>query len=85
MILITPSIDENIFTVVMELVQRGLIPVVIIIDQSSFGGDAQASILEEKLTRQGVMAFVIKAGDHIKPALESPKFILDKHMIYKKI
>jgi uncharacterized protein (DUF58 family) len=85
MILITPSIDENIFTVVMELVQRGLIPVVIIIDQSSFGGDAQASILEEKLTRQGVMAFVIKAGDHIKTALESPKFILDKHMIYKKI
>lgn len=85
MILITPSNDEKLFTVVMELVQRGLIPVVILIDQSSFGGDAEASVLEERLTRQGVMTFTIKAGDQIKSALESPKYVLDKHMINKRV
>lgn len=85
MILITPSNDEKLFTVVMELVQRGLIPVVILIDQSSFGGEAEASVLEEKLTRQGVMTFTIKADDQLKSALESPKYILDKHMIYKRV
>lgn len=85
MILITPSSDEKILTVVMDLIQRGLIPVVILIDQSSFGGDDSPLLLEEKLTRQGVMAFRISAGDNIKSALENPQYILDKHMIYKRV
>lgn len=85
MILITPSDDEKLLTVVLELIQRGLMPVVILIDQSSFGGEGQASILEQKLVNQGVMTFSISAGDTIKSALERPKYILDKHMIYKRV
>ncbi|MFN2302876.1 MAG: DUF58 domain-containing protein, partial [Anaerolineales bacterium] len=39
-ILISPSADKKVSTVVMELIQRGLMPVVILIDRGSFGGAA---------------------------------------------
>jgi len=85
MILITPSTDDKLMTVVMDLIQRGLIPVVILIDQSSFGGETDASDLEEKLSRQGVLTFRIMEGENIKSALESPKYILDSHMMYRGV
>ena len=84
-ILITPSGNEKLLTVAMELIQRGLIPVVILIDQSSFGGDEDVSLLEEKLNRHGIMTFKISVGDQIRTALESPKYIVDKQMIYKRV
>lgn len=85
LILITPSSDEKLLTVVMDLIQRGLMPVVILIDQSSFGGEEDVSSLEEKLTNQGILTFVIKAGDHLKTALESPKYIVDERMVYRRV
>jgi len=74
MILITPSNNEKLLTVVMDLIQRGLMPVVILIDQRSFGGEEDVSILEEKLTAQGIMTFVVKAGDDLSSVLASSKF-----------
>jgi DNA-directed RNA polymerase subunit K/omega len=37
-ILITPETNEQILTITMELIHRGLIPVIILIDPSGFGG-----------------------------------------------
>jgi uncharacterized protein (DUF58 family) len=84
-ILLTPSDDEKLLTVVMELVQRGLLPVVILIDQSSFGGEGDVSVIEKKLKMQGILTFVIRAGDDLKTLLGSSKFILHEQWIYRKV
>jgi uncharacterized protein (DUF58 family) len=82
-ILITPSSDEKMMTVVMELVQRGLMPVVILLDRSSFGGQEESSVLEVELTNHGILTFVIHHGDDIKKVLETRK-LLDERMIFKR-
>jgi uncharacterized protein (DUF58 family) len=83
-ILLTPSNDEKIFITVVELIQRGLMPVVILIDQASFGGEGDASLLELKLNNHGILNFVISEGDTLKTALETPQYLLDERMIYHK-
>ena len=77
-ILITPSTDDKIFSVVLELIQRGVIPVVILIDQVSFGGTQEINDLESKLVTRGILTFIVKNGDSLKSALENPKTKLEK-------
>lgn len=81
-ILITPSSEEKIMTVVMELIQRGLIPVVILIDQTSFGRKLSTFDLESALISHGILTFIIKEGDDIKQVLESPQFAFTRKFIY---
>jgi hypothetical protein len=85
MILITPSNDEKLLTVVMDLIQRGLMPVVILIDQSSFGGEEDVSMLEDKFTAQGIMTFVVRYGDDLSKALGSSKFTIDSRIMYRRV
>jgi uncharacterized protein (DUF58 family) len=85
MILITPSNDEKLLTVVMDLIQRGLMPVVILIDQSSFGCEEDVSLLEEKFTAQGIMTFVVRYGDDLSKALGSSKFTIDSRIMYRRV
>lgn len=83
-ILITPSTDENILIMVMDVLERGLMPVVILIDQASFGGDQKAPDLEKRLIGQGILVFVVYEGDDLKTVLETPKFSFNKRFIIRR-
>jgi len=72
-VVITPSADEKIITVVMEMLHRRLTPVVILIDQVSFGGNEDVSKLELTLVDRGILTFVVREGDNLKEVLESPR------------
>jgi len=80
-ILISPSSDEKILTVVMELIQRGLIPVVIMIDQMSFGGKNDSKPLQSKLINRGVLTFITKEGDDIRTVLENPNVAFSSRLM----
>jgi uncharacterized protein (DUF58 family) len=84
-IIITPSSDRQLMTVVMDLIQRGLMPVVILIDQLSFGGNSALNDLENQLNNHGILTILIKEGDDIKTRLESPRVTLDTRMIYRNL
>ena len=75
-ILITPSSDEKLMEVVIELLQRKIMPVVILLDSSSFGGNGGEKQLENQLFQKGVYTITIKAGDDLKTILENPKQVI---------
>ncbi len=81
-ILISPSSEENILTGVMELIQHGLIPVVVLIDQVSFGGKIESTLLQTKLINRGILTFLIREGDDIKTVLENPNVTYYSRMFY---
>jgi uncharacterized protein (DUF58 family) len=81
-ILITPSREEKILTVIMELIQRGLLPVVILIQTASFGSEKSTSDLESMLVNRGILTFVVREGDDIKSVLESPKVFFNRQNIF---
>jgi len=76
-ILITPSAEEQILTVVMELLQRKVMPVVIFIDAASFGEAESSKELSLILANRGIMSFLIREGDDIRSILESPQSSLN--------
>ncbi len=84
-ILISPASDDQMMTVVMELVQRGLMPVVILLDRSSFGGEEDTSRLEGMLANHGILTFIIREGDDLRFVLENPKSLLDARLIFHKV
>ena len=84
-IIITSSSELRLMTVVMELIQRGLMPVVILIDQVSFGGKDSPEELENRLMNHGILTFSVREGDDLKTRLESPHVTLDTRMIYKNL
>lgn len=74
-ILITPATDKQILTITMDLIQRGLIPVFILIDPESFGGIGSSDDIANQLTNHGIFYYVIREGDQIKSVLEAPQAI----------
>lgn len=82
-ILITPSTDEKILTAVMELIQRGLMPVVVLIDPSSFGSLESTHEIEAQLVNRGILTFVIHHDDDIKSVLETPRVSFDERVILR--
>jgi uncharacterized protein (DUF58 family) len=82
-IIITPSSDLRLMTVVMELIQRGLMPVVILIDASSFGGETGHTDLESRLVNHGILTYSFQEGDAIKTKLETPHMAVDTRLIYR--
>ncbi len=82
-ILITPSTDEKILTAVMELIQRGLMPVVVLINPSSFDVHESTDEIEAQLVNHGILTFVIHQGDDIKSVLETPRVSFDERVILR--
>ena len=82
-LLITPTTDEKILTISMEMIHRGLIPVLILIDRSSFGGVESADEISAKLSNHGVINFVVQEGDDIKTVLETPQAMFDPRYIVR--
>jgi len=60
-------------SVVMDLIQRGLMPVIILIDPASFGAEEDISDLETALVNRGVLTFVVREGDNLQAVLESAR------------
>jgi uncharacterized protein (DUF58 family) len=83
-LLITPSTDETILTITMGLIHRGLIPVIILIDPASFGGEVHAAGIAKQLTNQGVITFVIHQGDDVQSILESPQVLYDRRFVFRR-
>lgn len=77
-ILITPSSDDKLMTVVLELVQKGIVPVVILLDSKSFGGDFPENHLGNSLFQSGIHSITVRAGDDLKTILENPKKVLSR-------
>jgi uncharacterized protein (DUF58 family) len=69
-ILITPSTQNTVVFAANELAQRGLRPVVVLIDPASFGGVKGADELQGVLMNQGINTFRIAFNDNIKMILE---------------
>jgi len=83
-ILVTPSHDDEIIKLVIALIERGLLPVVVLIDQASFGGVGEYTSLESRLVDYGILTFVIKYGEDLRASLESPQLSLDARLFYSK-
>lgn len=82
-LLITPATDEKILTLTMELIHRGLIPVLILIDQLSFGGLHRADDIASQLSSHGVITIVIREGDDLKAVLEKPQVMFDQRFMFQ--
>jgi uncharacterized protein (DUF58 family) len=80
-VLITPETEEKILTITMELIHRGLIPVIILIEPSTFGASQGSSDLAQRLSDQGVITFVIHEGDDIKAVLETPQPVVNRRFM----
>lgn len=83
-VLITPSANEEIIKLVIALLERGLVPVVILIDQASFGGEGDYASLEANLVRYGILTFLIKYGEDLGASLESPKIAINERTLYSR-
>ena len=68
--MITPSTDKGVALVANELVQRGMHPVTILIDPSSFGADRKSTDLEQLLKEQGISTVRVSKDDNFKAILE---------------
>jgi hypothetical protein len=69
-ILITPSVQNTIVFAANELAQRGLRPVVVLVDPASIGGVKGSDELQAVLMNQGINTFRIAYNDNIKIILE---------------
>lgn len=83
-ILITPSAEDKILIVVMELIQRGLMPVVVLINPISFGGEQDTAALESRLINRGILTFIAREGDNLKTILETQKLGFDERIIFRR-
>jgi uncharacterized protein (DUF58 family) len=83
-ILITPSHDDEIIKLVIALLERGLLPVVVLIDQASFGGVGDYRTVESRLVGFGILTFFIKYGEDLPANLKSPQLSLDARLFYSK-
>jgi uncharacterized protein (DUF58 family) len=68
-ILITPSVQPQIAIIVDYLVQRGLRPIIILLDSNSFGGIYGTDDLAFKIRALGVPVRVVRNGDDMDAAL----------------
>jgi uncharacterized protein (DUF58 family) len=71
-VLITPSTSTQVALVVDFLIQRGLRPIVVILDATTFGGRFDSSQLVESVRLLGVPARVVKNGVDLSSALSDP-------------
>jgi uncharacterized protein (DUF58 family) len=69
-VLITPSTQNTVVFAANELAQRGMRPVVVLIDAASFGGIKGSDELQIVLMNQGITTYRICNNDNIKLILE---------------
>lgn len=70
-VLITPAIDTQIINTAIEIQRRGILPIVILIDKSTFEVTSQIRELESNLIALGIQVIRISLGDDLKSCLET--------------
>jgi hypothetical protein len=68
-IIITPSVQLQIALIVDYLVQRGLRPIIILLDSESFGGLYGSDDLAFKIRSLGVPVRIVRNGDDLEVSL----------------
>ena len=69
MIVVTPSMDDDVALAVDLLVQRGLRPVVVLIEAASFGGVTGSRELSHAIRGAGVPVCQVGNGDDLSTVL----------------
>jgi len=59
LILITPSVDEAWLRALGLLLRRDIIPTVLLLDSSSFGGEGDVGFVQQMLAKQGITYYRI--------------------------
>jgi uncharacterized protein (DUF58 family) len=68
-VLITPETDPGLLTVVRQLDRRGLLPILVLVDASSFGGDQGTAGLASGAQRMGFVVRLVRRGDNLGQTL----------------
>jgi uncharacterized protein (DUF58 family) len=68
-IIVTASVEQEVALAADLLSQRGLRPVVVLLDAASFGGRSGTRSLEDAITALGVPVCRVKSGDDLAAAL----------------
>jgi uncharacterized protein (DUF58 family) len=68
-IIVTPSVDQEVALVADLLSQRGLRPVIVLLDAATFGGPSGTRSLADAVTAFGVPVCEVKNGDDLAAAL----------------
>jgi uncharacterized protein (DUF58 family) len=69
-ILITPSVKESLVAGAASLIQRGLYPIFVLIDPSSFGKYYGAVSVSQSLKKWNVPTIIIRADQDVKKVIE---------------
>jgi uncharacterized protein (DUF58 family) len=69
-ILVTPSVRDDVILAVDGLVLREMRPIVVVIDPHSFGSSSTSESLIDKLSSRGISIVVIEKDANLKEALE---------------
>ena len=69
-VLVTPSVRDDVILAVEGLVLRDMRPIVVVIDPHSFGGSSKSESLVDKLSLRGIPVAVVKKDADLKEALE---------------
>ena len=68
-IIVTPSTEDDVALAADLLSQRGLRPIVVLVDAGSFGGDPGTKGLADAVAAVGVPVYQVKNGDDLTAAL----------------
>ena len=69
-VLVTPSVRDDVVLAVDGLILREIRPIVVVIDPHSFGSPSRSESLIEKLSSRGITLVVVKKDANLKEALE---------------
>jgi uncharacterized protein (DUF58 family) len=68
-VLITPSVSPGILTAAQQVARRGLLPILVLIDARSFGGDPGTEGLAAAARRSGLAVRAVRCGDDLGESL----------------
>jgi uncharacterized protein (DUF58 family) len=68
-VLITPETSSGLLSVARQMDRRGLLPILVLVDAQSFGGDEGTAGLAGAAERAGFVVRVIRRGDDLGEAL----------------
>lgn len=80
-VLITASVDQEVVFTAGEILLRGMLPVVVLLDAASFGGNKGSDELEAELIQGGFIVTRIKFGEDLATALERKQMRLPDRQI----
>lgn len=73
-ILVTAANDQEVVLAVEELLRRDLNPILVLVDQSSFGGRGDVAVIREKIQALGVSVFTLRRDEDLRIALELKRY-----------